>query len=247
STDLFYPDGRPREPALDGEGRGWISRYAWGEDYHRVLARRLETLEKNLREQVDAEAGYRSYCDTGPISEKAWAASAGLGWQGKHTNIINQKLGSWLFLAEILTTLDLRPDTPATDHCGSCTRCLDACPTQAFPKAYELDATRCISYLTIEKRGTIPPELADSLGANVYGCDICQDVCPWNRSRVLSTEPVFEARPGLTAPSLNALLALDEATFAQSFKDSAIRRTKVTGLRRNTTLAAAHSHKQGPT
>jgi epoxyqueuosine reductase len=166
-----------------------------------------------------------------------WAAAAGLGWQGKNTNIINQKLGSWFFLAEILSTLDLAPDPPALDHCGSCTRCLDACPTQAFPKAYELDAGRCLSYLTIEKRGELPAGLLESVGANVYGCDICQDVCPWNHTRVLGREAAFEARPGLVAPALPELEAMDDAAFAARFKDSAMQRTKAAGLRRNAAAA----------
>jgi epoxyqueuosine reductase len=236
STELFPLDGQgDPKPA---EGKGWISRYAWGEDYHAVMARRLAVLERALRTEVDACADYRSYCDTGPVSEKVWAAAAGLGWQGKNTNLINQRLGSWFFLAEILCTLPLEPDPPALDHCGNCTRCLDACPTQAFPKAYELDASRCLSYLTIEKKGELPPEFQASLGANVYGCDICQDVCPWNRTRVLGHEPAFEARPGLLAPALSELESMDDASFAARFRDSSMKRTKAAGLRRNATAVS---------
>jgi len=237
STDAFPLDGRRQTRPADGDGRGWISRYAWGEDYHRVMARRLADLERGLREEIDGLAGYRAYSDTGPISEKAWAAAAGLGWQGKHTNLINQSLGSWFFLGEILTTLELRPDAPVADHCGSCTRCLDACPTQAFTRAWELDASRCISYLTIEKRGEFPADLVDGLGANIYGCDICQDVCPWNRARVAGGEPAFEPRPGLVAPQLDALKDIDDAAFAARFRHSAIKRTKASGLRRNAAAA----------
>ena len=247
STDPFPLDGRAQTRGPGNEGKGWISRYAWGEDYHRVMARKLASLEHSLREEIDARAGYRSYCDTGPVSEKAWAAAAGLGWQGKNTNLINRGLGSWLFLGEILTTLALAPDPPAADHCGTCTRCLDACPTKAFPRAYELDAARCLSYLTIEKRGELPAEFTGSLGANIYGCDICQDVCPWNRERVLGTEPAFEPRPGLLTPELDELKVMDEATFASRFMDSAIRRTKASGLRRNAALAQRPGGADSPT
>ena len=244
STEVFPLAGQDRPEAP--EGKGWISRYAWGEDYHAVMARRLAVLERALRTEVDSRADYRSYCDTGPISEKAWAAAAGLGWQGKNTNLINQKIGSWFFLAEILCTLPLEPDPPALDHCGNCTRCLDACPTGAFPKAYELDASRCISYLSIEKKGELPGEFQGALGANVYGCDICQDVCPWNRTRVLGHEPAFEARPGLLGPDLSELRNIDDAAFAARFKDSAIKRTKAAGLRRNASLAARSGAKAPP-
>jgi len=238
STDVFpMHDGVQTRPE-GNENKGWISRYAWGDDYHKVMARKLDNLETALRENIDGQARYRSYCDTGPISEKVWAAAAGLGWQGKNTNLINQRVGSWFFLAEILTTLNLEPDAPGLDHCGTCTRCLDACPTQAFPRAYELDAARCISYLTIEKRGDLPDEFLQSLGANVYGCDICQDVCPWNGKRVLGRETAFESRPGLMNPELSDLKNLDDAGFAARFKGSPIKRTKAAGLRRNAALAA---------
>jgi epoxyqueuosine reductase len=238
STDLFPLQGRKQSRPENGEGTGWVSRYAWGDDYHTVMGRMLAALEHALKEEIDATASTRAYCDTGPVSEKAWAAAAGLGWQGKHTNLIHRGAGSWFFIGEILTTLELSPDPPETDHCGTCTRCLDACPTQAFPKAYELDATRCISYLSIEKRGDIAPDLAAALGANVYGCDICQDVCPWNQSRVLGTRPEFEPRPGLLAPRLSELAAITDEDFARRFKGSAMRRTKASGIRRNARLAS---------
>lgn len=246
STDLFPMRGMEQTQPADREGSGWISRYAWGEDYHRVMQRKLADLEQGLREEIDGQAAYRAYCDTGPISEKAWAAAAGLGWQGKNTNLINRDLGSWLFLGEILTSLELSPDPPALDHCGTCTRCLDACPTQAFPKAYELDAARCISYLTIEKRGDLPPDLSEKLGSNVYGCDICQDVCPWNHGRVLGHEAAFDPRPGLVNPDLAILEGLSDQAFSDRFKDSAIRRTKAAGLRRNAALAARKKTGQTP-
>jgi epoxyqueuosine reductase len=237
STDAFPMDGRTQTRGPEARDKGWVARYAWGEDYHAVMARKLAALEKALRAEIDAHASYRAYCDTGPVSEKVWAAAAGLGWQGKNTNLINAKLGSWFFLGEILSSLALEPDPPALNHCGNCTRCLDACPTQAFPRAYELDAGRCLSYLTIEKKGELPQDLRAALGANVYGCDICQDVCPWNGKRVLGRETAFEPRPGLVAPSLDELGSLDEEGFAARFKDSAVRRTKASGLRRNVEAA----------
>jgi epoxyqueuosine reductase len=235
STDTFPIDGRVQKRPAGSERQVWISRYAWGEDYHRVMERKLAALKARLLE-LHPGATFRAYADTGPISEKTWAAWAGLGWQGKHTNIINQELGSWFFLGELLTDLDLQADPPARDLCGSCTRCLDACPTQAFTQAYELDANRCLSYLSIELKGAVPEEFHSAFGANAYGCDICQDVCPWNRARVLGHENAFEPAPGLVSPRLDELEALDETGFAERFRHSAIRRTKAAGLRRNLKL-----------
>jgi epoxyqueuosine reductase len=231
STDVFPMDGRTQTRGAGTQDQAWISRYAWGEDYHRVMERKLEALRKALQ-PLHPGATFRAYADTGPISEKAWAAQAGLGWQGKHTNVINQDLGSWFFLGELLTDLQLQPDAPANDLCGSCTRCIDACPTQALT-SYQLDATRCLSYLSIELKGDLPQHLGSALGANVYGCDICQDVCPWNRGRVLAQEPAFEPRPGLVAPSLQDLAGMDDDDFNLRFQHSAMRRTKAAGLRRN--------------
>jgi epoxyqueuosine reductase len=236
STDLFPLDGRRQTRPASMEGRAWVSRYAWGDDYHDVMQAKLAGFERALREQLDAQAGFRSYSDTGPISEKAWAAAAGLGWQGKHTNVINRELGSWFFLGEVLSTLDLQPDAPAADHCGSCTRCLDACPTQALTP-YQLDATRCLSYLSIEVKGELPAHLGGVLGANVYGCDICQDVCPWNGKRVLGHEPAFEPRPGLLAPRLDWVDQLGDIEFSEAFRHSAMKRTKRSGLQRNSRLS----------
>jgi epoxyqueuosine reductase len=235
STDVFPLDGRTQQRPPGTEAKAWITRYAWGEDYHRVMERKLKALQQELSRQ-HPRARFLSYADTGPISEKAWAARAGLGWQGKHTNVINQGMGSWFFLGELLTDLELLADAPAPDLCGTCTRCLDACPTQALT-AYQLDATRCLSYLSIEAKGDLPEHLASVLGANVYGCDICQDVCPWNRGRILTQDAAFEPRPGLLAPDLDDLASLDDETFNLRFHQSAIRRTKAAGLRRNTKLA----------
>ncbi len=231
---LIYNTARPYSTDLPGQP--WVSRYAWGEDYHQVMERKLKALEANLHQALGTPFESRRYCDTGPIAEKAWAAAAGLGWIGKHTNLINQAKGSWFFLGEILLTLDLTPDPLAPDLCGTCTRCLDACPTQAFPQPGVLDAGRCLSYLSIEHRGPIPAEFEAAMGANLYGCDICQDVCPWNRQRILGTEPAFEARPGLQPVDLDALEALDEDGFRGAFKGSAMRRAKPEGLRRNAVI-----------
>jgi epoxyqueuosine reductase len=231
STDIFPMDGRTQTRNSDTQDQAWISRYAWGEDYHRVMERKLQALRKALQ-ALHPGAAFRAYADTGPISEKAWAAQAGLGWQGKHTNVINQDLGSWFFLGELLTDLELQPDAPAKDLCGSCTRCIDACPTQALT-SYRLDATRCLSYLSIEVKGDLPQHLGSALGANVYGCDICQDVCPWNRGRVLAQETAFEPGPGLVAPALADLAGMDDDSFNLRFQHSAVRRTKASGLRRN--------------
>jgi epoxyqueuosine reductase len=219
-------EGKPTQPC--------ISRYAWGDDYHDVMDRKLAALETALRLEFGPDLKSRHYSDTGPIAEKAWAAAAGLGWVGKHTNLINQAKGSWFFLGEILLDLELQPDPPAPDLCGSCTRCLDACPTQAFPQAGVLDANKCLSYLSIEHRGPIPPEYQAAMGLNLYGCDICQDVCPWNKGRLLGPHSApFEPRPGLQPVDLARVEALDDAGFAALFKGSAMKRTKRAGLQRN--------------
>jgi epoxyqueuosine reductase len=186
----------------------------------------------------------KSYCDTGPVSEKAWAAAAGLGWVGKHTNLINSEKGSWFFLSEIFTTLDLTPDQPAPDLCGSCRKCLDACPTGAFPEAYTLDATRCISYLTIEKRGEIPSEFHDAIGLNLYGCDICQDVCPWNHWKITGNEPAFKAREQNWNPDVEKLSNITDEEFSRLYNGSAIKRTKTEGMRRNARIVKTNLEKQ---
>jgi epoxyqueuosine reductase len=183
----------------DDEPRGWISRYAWGDDYHEVLKERLNDLTVVLREHFVEPFDARVYADTGPLHERIFAKYAGLGWLGKNTLLLNQQMGSWIFLGAILTTLDLSPSLeegtlPPPDLCGSCRRCIDACPTQAFVEPYVMDARRCISYLTIELRGAIPEELRESMGSHVFGCDICQDVCPWNRRAPATSRKEFRPR-----------------------------------------------------
>jgi epoxyqueuosine reductase len=221
-------------------GRGWISRYAWGDDYHDVLKALLERLAERLTERVGPFRA-RAYADTGPIVERAYAAAAGLGAWGKNTCLLHPEHGSWFFLGELVTDLELQPDAPLRDLCGSCTACLEACPTGALPAPYQLDATRCISYLTIEQRGAIPEELRAPLGRHAFGCDICQDVCPWNRRRRHRGGPAFEARPGLAAPDLAELAALDAAAFSARFRQSPVKRAKRRGLLRNVAVALGNS------
>src|SRR6185295_18594161 len=216
--------------------RGWMARYAWGDDYHDVMGAML----RRLAERLAAEAGpfrSRAYVDTGPIVERAWAAAAGLGAWGKNTCLLHPEHGSWFFLGEAVTDLELLPDAPRADMCGSCTACLEACPTGAFPAPYVLDATRCISYLTIERKGEIPEALRPGVGRQVFGCDICQDVCPWNRRRRHAGGPSFEPRDGLVAPDLAELASLDDEGFRTRFRGSAVKRAKRRGLLRNVAVA----------
>jgi epoxyqueuosine reductase len=234
------------------KSRGWISRYAWArEDYHDAVLRRLVQVEKELRAAVESSGNWqpatgnclqvRSYVDTGPLVERIYAKYAGVGWIGKNTCIINQQLGSWLFLGVILTSLDLASDLPAPDRCGTCTRCITACPTQAIIAPGELDARLCISYLTIEKRGEIPQELREGVGRHVFGCDICQDVCPWNRKAPVTSAAEFEAREGLVNPALDWLAEMQSEEFREVFRGSPVKRAKLSGLRRNAVIAMGNS------
>ncbi len=186
----------------------------------------------------------RCYVDTGPLVERVYAKYAGTGWVGKNTCIINQKLGSWLFLGVILTSLELEPDLPAPDRCGTCTRCIDACPTDALVAPYQLDSNRCISYLTIEKRGAIAEDMRAGMGHEVFGCDICQDVCPWNRKAPATSAAEFQPRQGLVNPALEWLAEMTDEEFREKFRGSAIRRTKRSGLRRNAVIAMGNSGDQ---
>jgi epoxyqueuosine reductase len=253
----------PRLRSSDAEPSGWISRYAWGDDYHDVLGEHLHSLVESLRERFTDPFEARAYVDTGPIPERVLAKYAGLGWLGKNTLLLNQMLGSYFFLGVILTTLDLEPmlgtnELPPPDLCGSCRRCLDACPTDAFVEPYVMDARKCISYLTIELRGSIPEEFRERMGNHVFGCDICQDVCPWNRRAPISTAPEFQPRrfppkedqPGETPssredslflPRIEWLLSLTEADFREIFRGSPVKRTKWRGLLRNACIAAGNS------
>ncbi len=250
---LNYNTSPPYSTECPDPTRGWISRYAWGgADYHRVLLTRLQQVESEVRRAVEEAGGpqaetfqARCYVDTGPVAERVYAKYAGVGWIGKNTCIINQEKGSWLFLGVILTSLELAADLPAPDRCGSCTRCIDACPTAAIPQPYQLDATRCISYLTIEKRGAIPESLREAMGRHLFGCDICQDVCPWNRPRgreaFTTSLAELQPLPELVNPSLEVLAAMTEEEFRAAFRSSAIRRTKYSGWRRNLAVAMGNS------
>jgi epoxyqueuosine reductase len=228
--------------ALDYGGRepeGPVARYARGDDYHDLMVERLRALQAWLGEQTGAPVAGRAYADTGPLLERDLARRAGLGWFGKSTMLLNPRLGSFFFLGALLVELELEPDTPfEADRCGSCTRCLDACPTGALTGARELDATRCISYLTIEAKGGIPVELREGVGAHLYGCDVCQDVCPWNlRFSSELKEPAFAARGALAGRDARTLarevLGMTQEEFSRAFKGSPMKRAKLRGLKRN--------------
>ncbi len=238
---LVYNGPEPLSTEFSDIERAWISRYAWGEDYHHVLRWRLESFARKLRECADFE--WRVCVDTAPLLERSLARAAGLGWIGKNTCLINQNLGSWFFLGELLTTMDLEPDAPPPDRCGTCARCIEACPTDAIVPSpdgrFEIDARLCISYLTIELRSSIPEAHRSGMGSNVFGCDICQDVCPWNRRAVEAAGGEF--RPGEFAPSLERLAALGEAEFRALFRDTPVSRAKYRGFLRNVAVAMGNA------
>jgi epoxyqueuosine reductase len=255
-----YNSAQPRSIADAQPRSGWIARYAWSSrvdengqrrpsDYHKVLLKRLKKLDAKLRERF-GEFESRAYVDTGPVVERSLATAAGLGWTGKNTCLIHPKLGSFGFLAVLLTSLDVdREDQPAQlvvkDHCGSCTRCLDACPTGALIAPYQMDATKCISYLTIEHKGPIKPELMAGMGRQVFGCDICQDVCPWNRKAPVGSDPELEPRDELVNPALEWLAAMDDQVWERMFNGSPVRRTGFLGMRRNMAIAMGNAAEAG--
>jgi epoxyqueuosine reductase len=282
-----YHADQPRSTDAAATDKGWIARYAWSgrvdpqlgkrpSDYHKVLLKRLKTLEARVRQELsgtyNADFTARAFVDTGPVVERSLAVAAGLGWTGKNTCLIHPKLGSYGFLAVLLTSLDVdefvspgnsdsvvshpfhdrtvewmgHPTLKAStaqipDRCGSCTRCIEACPTGALVAPYQMDATRCIAYLTIEHKGPIDEELMAGMGRQVFGCDICQDVCPWNRKAPITTDPELEARPELVNPALEALAAMDEAEFERLFNGSPVRRAGWNSLRRNIAIAMGNS------
>jgi epoxyqueuosine reductase len=244
---INYNTDHPYSTETQDQSRGWISRYAWShEDYHEAVLRRVKQVEDAIHEAVgesEPQLITRSYVDTGPIVERVFAKYAGVGWIGKNTCIINQKIGSWLFLGVILTSLEITPNVPAPDRCGTCTRCIEACPTDAILAPYKLDSNRCISYLTIEKRGSIPEEQRAGMGRHVFGCDICQDVCPWNRKAPATTAPEFSPREALVNPALDWLAEMSSEEFRDTFRGSPIRRAKRSGLRRNALIAIGNSGK----
>lgn len=237
----YTPHENPLEayPRMRRNGRGTISAYARNRDYHDVMKKRLRALARWMHEELGA--GVKLFVDTAPVMEKPLAQRAGLGWQGKHTNLVSQGFGSWLFLGEVYTDLALEPDAPARDRCGSCRRCQDVCPTGAFPEPYKLDARRCVSYLTIEHKGHIDPDLREGIGHRIYGCDDCLAVCPWNKFATPTLDPEFLPRLELTAPRLTDLAALDDAGFRRVFAGSPIKRIGRDRFVRNVLIAMGNS------
>ena len=246
-----YNSAAPRSTEPAAPDAGWIARYAWSSrgdrpsDYHKVLLRRLES----MRDRLTAHTGpfeSRCFVDTGPVVERVYARYAGIGWTGKNTCILNQRLGSWLFLGVIVTALEAAAAVAslAPDRCGSCTRCIDACPTHALTGDRQMDATLCISYLTIENRGPIPEELRPLVGRQVFGCDICQDVCPWNRRAPIAADPELAPRSALVNPALGWLAALDEPAWERWFNGSPVRRAKFSGFRRSLAIAMGNSRQR---
>jgi epoxyqueuosine reductase len=238
----YAPAGDPLA-VLEEPDRGAISCYAQGKDYHDVVRAALKRVAGSLARASGADV--KIFVDTAPLMEKPLAAAAGLGWQGKHTNLVSRQFGSWLFLGAILTTAELLPDTPEADHCGTCRRCLDICPTGAFPAPYQLDARRCIAYLTIEHKGHIPAEFRKPIGNRVFGCDDCLAVCPWNKFADTARQAKLEALPANRAPPLAELLGLDDAGFRRRFAGTAIKRTGRDRIVRNALIAAGNSGDAG--
>ena len=214
------------------EGAPKISKYAYGADYHFVIKEKLKELFSFIHEEI-GEVNGRVFVDSAPVMDRAWAEKSGLGWIGKNTNLITQKVGSYFFIAEMILDLDLEYDLPTTDHCGTCTACIDACPTEAIVAPYQLDATKCISYLTIELKDQLPTEFQEKMDNWAFGCDVCQDVCPWNRFSKQHNEPLFNSKPEILNYSKKDWEELTSETFNTIFKNSAISRTKYEGLKRN--------------
>nr|WP_106357276.1 tRNA epoxyqueuosine(34) reductase QueG [Yoonia maritima] len=238
-AEPYTPEHDPLE-VLDHPDRAAISVYAQGRDYHDVVKKRLKRVGRWLIEQVP-EAQIKVFVDTAPVMEKPLAQAAGLGWQGKHTNVLGRDLGSWFFIGAIFTTVEFEPDTPEVSHCGSCTACLDVCPTSAFPAPYQLDARRCISYLTIEHKGPVDLELRALMGNRIYGCDDCLGVCPWNKFANTGRDAKYAAREDLIAPPLSELAALDDAAFRARFSGSPIKRIGRDRFVRNVAYAIGNS------
>ena len=239
-TGTIYNTSAPSTSGRE-DGSAILSRYAWGDDYHVVIGRRLEALLEWMRAETNDAFDARAYVDTGPVQERVYAQYAGLGWIGKNTCLINAEVGSWLFLGEIICTLPLEPDTQGLEQCGTCTKCLDACPTGALVEPGVLDSTRCISYLTIELRTSIPEPARADLGAHVYGCDICQEVCPYNQPAPVSSDAAWQPRPGLDLPRLVDLWRASDTSLRRLLKGSAMTRAKLPGLRRNLAIAIGNS------
>lgn len=243
-TAANYNTDRPYSTECADAGRAQIARYAWGDDYHSVLGERQRRLVAWMHEASPQPFEALAYVDTGPVQERVYARHAGIGWIGKNTCVINPEMGSWLFLGVIICSLPLAVDAPSLDQCGSCTLCLEACPTQAFVAPGVLDATRCISYLTIEQRGPIPETVADGVGSHVYGCDVCQEVCPWNQAAPRSDDPAWQPRQAWDYADIVGLSGRSDDQLSEAMRGSAMRRTKVAGLRRNLTVALANAQRR---
>ena len=232
----YYTDIPQSRDPLEGV----VSRYAWGDDYHDSLKDKLHELRRFIEESTGAPA--KACVDTNAVMEKLWARQAGLGWQGKHSNLLSRELSSWFFLGEILSAADLQPDAPhKEDYCGTCTACIDVCPTRAIVAPYVVDSRKCIAYLTIEHRGKIPRELRPKMGNLIFGCDLCQDVCPWNKHAKVALDPEFQPREGLTAPRLGEFMDMTVEDFRRRFRGSPIKRAKRGGFLRNVAIALGNS------
>ena len=241
SLGTLYNIDRPYSTEVNDPDAALISRYAWGEDYHEVVGRRTEELLERMRAAAGEPFAARCYVDTGPVQERVYAQHAGLGWIGKNTCLINPEQGSWFFLSEIITSLPLEPDVPQLDQCGTCTLCIESCPTDALREPRVLDATRCLSYLTIEIRGAIPEEQRPDVGKRVYGCDICQEVCPYNAQPARSDDPAWQPSPDLDHPRLSELWRQSDERLGALLKRSAMSRARLKGLRRNVAVALGNS------
>ena len=240
-TGTNYNTDRPFSTECRERARAQIARYAWGNDYHDVVLARLEALLAWMRDASPEPFEARVYVDTGPVQERVYAQYAGIGWIGKNTCVINGELGSWLFLGEIICSLPLALDPPARDECGACTLCLEACPTHALVAPRVLDSTRCVSYLTIELRGAVPESLHAGVGTHVYGCDVCQEVCPWNAAAPTSRDPAWQPRPVWDRATIPTLAAMSDQELSEALRGSAMRRAKAEGLRRNLAIALQNS------
>jgi epoxyqueuosine reductase len=236
-TATVYNTDRPYSTECASADRAHIARYAWGDDYHRVIAKRLDALVAWMHRSWPEPFEACAYVDTGPVQERVYAQHAGIGWIGKNTCVINPEAGSWILLGEILCSLPLAVDPPATDQCGTCTLCLEACPTEAIVAPGVLDSRRCISYLTIEKRGDIPDGMRADIGTHVYGCDICQEVCPWNQAAPTSADPAWQPRPAWDARRVIDLCQTPDADVQAALRGSSMKRAKLSGLRRNLAVA----------
>ena len=240
-TATNYNTDRPYSTESADRSRAHIARYAWGDDYHQVIGTRLERLLQWMREQSPEPFEARAYVDTGPVQERVYARHAGIGWIGKNTCVINPQMGSWTFLAAIICSLPLECDAPALDQCGTCSLCIEACPTQAIVEGAVLDATKCISYLTIEFKGDIADARRQGIGSHVYGCDVCQEVCPWNATAPRSADPVWQPRAAWDHVDLLTLARRTDDELEEALRDSAMQRAKAQGLRRNVEIAITNA------